>query len=126
MTGRQKLPGVQIPFALPFIMASINQTIMMSIAMVVIASLVPVPGPWVLVLRGVRNNPEPGVGFGRGRESSCLPPFWTGKSARGQFERFEAVPCNGLACMRQAEPALPVNLTMSSWYDSIALPELRQ
>ncbi|MCE8472200.1 ABC transporter permease subunit, partial [Rhodovulum sulfidophilum] len=38
MTKRQKLWGVQIPLALPNIMAGVNQTIMMSLAMVVIAS----------------------------------------------------------------------------------------
>jgi glycine betaine/proline transport system permease protein len=40
MTPRQKLYKVQIPLALPNIMAGVNQTIMMSLAMVVIASLV--------------------------------------------------------------------------------------
>jgi len=55
MTSRQKLFGVQIPLALPNIMAGVNQTIMMSLAMVVIASLVSAPGLGVLVLRGIRN-----------------------------------------------------------------------
>lgn len=55
MTPRQKLFGVQIPLALPNIMAGVNQTIMMSLAMVVIASLVSAPGLGVLVLRGIRN-----------------------------------------------------------------------
>ena len=55
MTKRQKLYGVQIPLALPNIMAGVNQTIMMSLAMVVIASLVSAPGLGVLVLRGIRN-----------------------------------------------------------------------
>ncbi len=62
MTERQKLIGVQIPLALPNIMAGINQTIMMSLAMVVIASLVSAPGLGVLVLRGIRNL-ELGVGL---------------------------------------------------------------
>jgi glycine betaine/proline transport system permease protein len=62
MTGRQKLFGVQIPLALPNIMAGVNQTIMMSLAMVVIASLVSAPGLGVLVLRGIRNL-ELGVGL---------------------------------------------------------------
>ncbi len=62
MTDRQKLFGVQIPLALPNIMAGINQTIMMSLAMVVIASLVSAPGLGVLVLRGIRNL-ELGVGL---------------------------------------------------------------
>lgn len=62
MTDRQKLFGVEIPLALPNIMAGVNQTIMMSLAMVVIASLVSAPGLGVLVLRGIRNL-ELGVGL---------------------------------------------------------------
>lgn len=62
MTSRQKLLGVELPLALPNIMAGINQTIMMSLAMVVIASLVSAPGLGVNVLRGIRNL-ELGVGI---------------------------------------------------------------
>lgn len=62
MTRHQKLVRVQIPLALPNIMAGVNQTIMMSLAMVVIASLVSAPGLGVLVLRGIRNL-ELGVGL---------------------------------------------------------------
>lgn len=62
MTDRQKLIKVQIPLALPNIMAGVNQTIMMSLSMVVIASLVSAPGLGVLVLRGIRNL-ELGVGL---------------------------------------------------------------
>ncbi|WP_264212544.1 ABC transporter permease [Leisingera thetidis] len=62
MPERQKLFGVQLPLALPNIMAGVNQTIMMSLAMVVIASLVSAPGLGVLVLRGIRNL-ELGVGL---------------------------------------------------------------
>jgi glycine betaine/proline transport system permease protein len=62
MTNRQKLFGVEIPLALPNIMAGVNQTIMMALAMVVIASLVSAPGLGTLVLRGIRNL-ELGVGL---------------------------------------------------------------
>jgi glycine betaine/proline transport system permease protein len=62
MTSNQKLLQVQIPLALPNIMAGVNQTIMMSLAMVVIASLVSAPGLGVLVLQGIRNL-ELGVGL---------------------------------------------------------------
>ena len=62
MSPRQKLWGVELPLALPNIMAGINQTIMMSLAMVVIASLVSAPGLGVNVLRGIRNL-ELGVGI---------------------------------------------------------------
>ena len=51
----QKLMGVQIPLAIPTISAGINQTIMMSLAMVVIASIVNAPGLGRLVLQGVNN-----------------------------------------------------------------------
>ncbi len=62
MTARQKLVKVELPLALPNIMAGVNQTIMMSLAMVVIASLVSAPGLGVNVLRGIRNL-ELGVGI---------------------------------------------------------------
>ena len=62
MSASQKLLRVELPLALPNIMAGVNQTIMMSLAMVVIASLVSAPGLGVLVLRGIRNL-ELGVGI---------------------------------------------------------------
>lgn len=62
MSARQKLMQVEIPLALPNIMAGVNQTIMMSLAMVVIASLVSAPGLGTLVLDGI-NNLRLGVGF---------------------------------------------------------------
>ena len=62
LTAWQKLTRVELPLALPNIMAGVNQTIMMSLAMVVIASLVSAPGLGVLVLRGIRNL-ELGVGI---------------------------------------------------------------
>jgi glycine betaine/proline transport system permease protein len=62
MNWRQRLTGVELPLALPSIMAGVNQTIMMALSMVVIASLVSAPGLGVLVLRGI-NNLELGVGL---------------------------------------------------------------
>lgn len=62
MNGWQKLFKVEMPLALPSIMAGVNQTIMMALSMVVIASLVSAPGLGVLVLRGI-NNLELGVGL---------------------------------------------------------------
>ena len=62
MNSRQMLTKVEIPLALPNIMAGVNQTIMMSLAMVVIASLVSAPGLGTLVLSGI-NNLYLGVGF---------------------------------------------------------------
>jgi glycine betaine/proline transport system permease protein len=62
LTRWQKLTRVELPLALPNIMAGVNQTIMMSLAMVVIASLVSAPGLGVLVLRGIRSL-DLGVGI---------------------------------------------------------------
>ena len=52
----QKLFGVQIPLALPNIFAGVNQTIMMALAMVVIASMIGVKGLGVPILRAVSNQ----------------------------------------------------------------------
>ncbi len=52
----QKLKNVQIPLALPTIMAGINQTIMMALAMVVIASMIGVQGLGQPVLRAINNQ----------------------------------------------------------------------
>ena len=53
---RQRLWGVQIPLALPNIFAGVNQTIMMTLAMVVIASMIGVRGLGVPVLQAVSNQ----------------------------------------------------------------------
>ena len=50
---RQLLFKVQLPLAMPSIMAGINQTLMMALSMVVIASMIAVPGLGLLVLRGI-------------------------------------------------------------------------
>jgi len=52
----QRLMDVQIPLALPNILAGVNQTIMMALAMVVIASMVSVRGLGIEVLEAVTNQ----------------------------------------------------------------------
>lgn len=52
----QKLVNVQLPLAMPTIMAGINQTIMMALAMVVIASMIGVQGLGQPVLRAINNQ----------------------------------------------------------------------
>ena len=52
----QRLLRVQMPLALPNIMAGINQTIMMALAMVVIASMIGVHGLGQPVLKAVTNQ----------------------------------------------------------------------
>ncbi len=50
---RQRLFGVQIPLALPTILAGVNQTTMMALAMVVIASMIGAGGLGYQVLQGI-------------------------------------------------------------------------
>jgi len=52
-TPGQRLLGVQIPLALPTILAGINQTTMMALAMVVIASMIGAGGLGYQVLQGI-------------------------------------------------------------------------
>jgi glycine betaine/proline transport system permease protein len=52
----QKLKNVQLPLAMPTIMAGINQTIMMALAMVVIASMIGVQGLGQPVLKAIANQ----------------------------------------------------------------------
>lgn len=52
-SSRQRLFGVQIPLALPTILAGINQTTMMALAMVVIASMIGAGGLGYQVLQGI-------------------------------------------------------------------------
>ena len=55
-TPLQKLKSVQIPLSLPTIFAGINQTIMMALAMVVIASMIGVRGLGVPILQAISNQ----------------------------------------------------------------------
>lgn len=55
-SSRQKLLNVQLPLALPTIMAGINQTIMMALAMVVVAALIGVKGLGQPVLNAIANQ----------------------------------------------------------------------
>ncbi|WP_413206488.1 glycine betaine/L-proline ABC transporter permease ProW [Rhodospirillum sp. A1_3_36] len=52
-SDRQLLYKVQLPLAMPTIMAGVNQTLMLSLSMVVIASMIAVGGLGQMVLRGI-------------------------------------------------------------------------
>jgi glycine betaine/proline transport system permease protein len=52
----QRLMGVQVPLAMPTIMAGVNQTIMMALAMVVIAAMIGVRGLGQPVLQSITNQ----------------------------------------------------------------------
>ena len=55
-TTMQKLRTVQIPLSLPTIFAGVNQTIMMALAMVVIASMIGVKGLGIPILQAISNQ----------------------------------------------------------------------
>ncbi len=52
-SNRQLLFKVQLPLAMPTIMAGVNQTLMLALSMVVIASMIAVGGLGQMVLRGI-------------------------------------------------------------------------
>lgn len=64
-TTKQRLLKVQLPLAMPTIMAGINQSIMLALSMVVIASMVGAPGLGTEVYRAVTQI-KTGVGFEAG------------------------------------------------------------
>ncbi|MEM1346207.1 MAG: ABC transporter permease subunit, partial [Pseudomonadota bacterium] len=64
-TGLQRLVKVELPHAAPQIMAGLNQTIMLSLSMVVIAALVGADGLGVPVVRAL-NRVDTGLGFESG------------------------------------------------------------
>jgi glycine betaine/proline transport system permease protein len=66
-TGRQLLWKIELPWALPNIMAGLTQTIMLSLSMVVIAALVGAPGLGVPVVRALNT-----VNIARGFEAGIV------------------------------------------------------
>lgn len=64
-TTKQRLLKVQLPLAMPTIMAGINQSIMLALSMVVISSMVGAPGLGADVYRAVTQI-KTGVGFEAG------------------------------------------------------------
>jgi glycine betaine/proline transport system permease protein len=64
-TDRQRLWKVELPYAFPQIMAGLNQTIMLSLSMVVIAALVGADGLGVPVIRAL-NSVNTALGFESG------------------------------------------------------------
>lgn len=64
-TRWQLMMGVQLPLAMPSIMAGINQTNMMALAMVVVSSMIGANGLGIDVLEGI-NNQNIGLGLQAG------------------------------------------------------------
>lgn len=64
-TPRQKLFELELPMAKPSIMAGINQTLMLTLSMVVVASMIGSPGLGNVIYTSVSRN-DVGVGFASG------------------------------------------------------------
>lgn len=64
-TPRQKLFELELPMAKPSIMAGINQTLMLTLSMVVVASMIGAPGLGNIIYTSVSRN-DVGVGFASG------------------------------------------------------------
>lgn len=75
-TSRQLLFKVQLPNAMPSIMAGINQTIMLSLSMVVIASMIGAGGLGNTVLTGIQRL-NVGLGFEEASQWSFSRSFST-------------------------------------------------
>src|SRR5688572_14037063 len=70
-TERQLLFRVQLPTALPSIMAGVNQTIMLALSMIVIASMIGAGGLGNVVLQGIQRL-DIGLGFKSGLSGVLL------------------------------------------------------
>lgn len=64
-TPKQKLFELELPMAKPSIMAGINQTLMLTLSMVVVASMIGAPGLGNVIYTSVSRN-DVGVGFASG------------------------------------------------------------
>lgn len=64
-TPRQKLFELELPMAKPSIMAGVNQTLMLTLSMVVVASMIGAPGLGNVIYTSVSRN-DVGVGFASG------------------------------------------------------------
>src|SRR5690606_13745590 len=91
-TPRRILRQIQLPLALPSIMAGVNQVIMLALSMVVIASMVGAPGLGRDIIQSL-NRIDVGLGFEAGlsvvilailldRLTSTLPSLRRGSFAR--------------------------------------------
>lgn len=95
-TSRQLLFKVQLPNALPSIMAGVNQTIMLSLSMVVIASMIGAGGLGNTVLTGIQRL-NVGLGFEGGLAVVILAVILDritqsfGKGGTGFFKRLASL-----------------------------------
>ncbi len=92
-TRRQRLRGVELPLAAPQIMTAVNQTIMLVLAMVVIAGLVGGGGLGLETVRALRRSDSVGRGFEAGI-AIVLLAFVLDRLTRAAADRLRPPPAN--------------------------------
>jgi glycine betaine/proline transport system permease protein len=105
---RQILRDVQIPLAMPSIMAGINQVIMLALSMVVIAGMVGAAGLGAIVVRGVTEL-DIGAGFEGGLAVVILAVYLdrVTDAAGGYAERLRRGRATGGRSRRRSSAAQP-------------------
>ena len=133
-TSRQLLMKVEIPLALPTIMAGVNQTIMMALGIVVIAALIGAGGLGREVLMGLQRL-RVGQAFEAGLASVILAvlldrlSFALVRSSRSEQWRWQAPPTNRWQALVDHFPAwlyllLAVALVVAAYVIHAAAPQL--
>ncbi len=133
-TSRQLLMKVEIPLALPTIMAGVNQTIMMALGMVVIAALIGAGGLGREVLTGLQRL-RVGQAFEAGLAIVILAvlldrlSFALVRSSRSEQWRWQAPPTNRWLALVDHFPAwlyllLAVALVVAAYVIHAAAPQL--
>ncbi|WP_091834888.1 ABC transporter permease/substrate binding protein [Marininema halotolerans] len=140
-TPRQKLIKIQLPLAKSTIMAGINQTIMLSLSMVVIASMIGAGGLGSVVLRAITQL-KVGIGFEGGlciviiailldritqnlasetKKEKTSTASWFGKHWRGAVATILALSLISFPAVSQSASSKPtVTLTYVNWDSEVA------
>ncbi len=93
VTRRQKLWKIQLPLAMPTVLAGINQTVMLVLAMVVIAGLVGGAGLGLEAVKGLARS-DTGLGFEAGASIVILAMILD-RITQGWAARFQALSADG-------------------------------
>ena len=116
----QRLRQVELPLALPEIMLGLNQTIMMALAMVVVAALVGARGLGATVMVAQLGQCRDQAGLGPGRRAHCHcdgpdHPVVGGAAQGGARPWLTGSPASRPSCSRARGRRAPMGRLMASW-----------